>query len=246
MRLGRKLRRFSSLFRALIRFERWLQSIPFRVRGDREKIFVIGLNKTGTTSMAHILSEAGFLVAEQREFESLTARWLGGNLTRRSFERKLCKQIRCYQAFQDVPFSLPALAPLLWERYPEAKFILTKRSSGEEWASSLEGAFCRWFDNQAGGRSWAELEEAHYRTKGFPALLLSQLGGQRERPINFKELAHIHDDYLEFVTLLSSLIGKRSLLVVDLKDADALERIESFICRSSGLLMVPHLNPRAS
>ena len=246
MRVGRKFKRFSRLFEALIRLERWLQSIRFRLRGDREKVFVIGLNKTGTTSMAHILREAGLLVADQREFEILTARWLSGHMTRRSFERKLRKKIRCYQAFQDIPFSLPDLTPFLWERYPEAKFILTKRSSGEEWASSLEGMFLRWSENQAGVHSWDVLEEAHYRTKGFPALLLTRLGGRRERPISFKEFAHIHDDYLEFVTLLSSFIGRRSLLVVDLKEVDALERIESFICRSSGLSVVPHLNPRAS
>ena len=66
----------------------------------REKVFCIGANKTGTTSIAALLESLGYRLAPQIEAERMIDDW-----SRRDF-RRLLKFCEKYDAFQDVPFSL--------------------------------------------------------------------------------------------------------------------------------------------
>ena len=97
----------------------------------RPKIFCIGRNKTGTTSLAKALVELDFTVGEQNLAERLVDDW-----ARRDFQRLF---LYCYtaQAFQDVPFSLPFTFQSLDQRFPGSKFILTMRDSPEQWYRSV-------------------------------------------------------------------------------------------------------------
>ena len=246
MRWGRKFKRFNRLFGIMIILDRSLQHARFLLSRRKEKVFVVGLNKTGTTSVEDLLKAAGFRLADQRALEKLTGRWLNGDLSDQIFERRLKRKIRLYEGFQDVPFSIPALVPFLWKNYPDARFILTIRSSGEEWASSLEAEFQRWSGDLGRSPSWSELERANYRVRGFPALLLRKLGADPAEPIEFQSLASIHDDYVKFVGLLTKLLGRRMLLVLDLKDPDCLAALEDFLGRPTGLSSMPHSNRRAA
>ena len=97
----------------------------------KPKIFCIGHNKTGTTSIAEALRELGITVAAQRPGELLIHNW-----AKRDF-RRLFRFCHTAQAFQDVPFSLPYTFQALDIRFPGSKFILTIRDSPEQWYSSL-------------------------------------------------------------------------------------------------------------
>ena len=97
----------------------------------KQKIFCIGRNKTGTTSLAKALKDLGVIVAEQRPAELLIHDW-----SKRDF-RRIFRFCHTAQAFQDIPFSLPYTFQALDLRFPGSKFILSMRKSPEQWYNSL-------------------------------------------------------------------------------------------------------------
>ena len=105
--------------------------ISFVKSAGKPKVFCIGRNKTGTTSIAKALKELDFIVAEQRPAELLIHDW-----ARRDF-RRIIHFCHTAQAFQDGPFSLPYTFQALDMRFPGSKFILTVRDSPEQWYQSV-------------------------------------------------------------------------------------------------------------
>lgn len=97
----------------------------------KQKIFCIGRNKTGTTSLAKALKDLGVIVAKQRPAELLIHDW-----SRRDF-RRIFRFCHTAQAFQDIPFSLPYTFQALDMKFPGSKFILTMRDNSDQWYSSL-------------------------------------------------------------------------------------------------------------
>lgn len=101
-------------------------------RGGYNKIFCVGQNKTGTTSLEKLLSLFGFKIGNQPVGEVLSLDWLVNKNAERIIQY-------CYtaDAFQDAPFSYPALYRELDKAFPNSKFILTVRESPDEWFESL-------------------------------------------------------------------------------------------------------------
>lgn len=97
----------------------------------KPKIFCIGRNKTGTTSLAKAIKDLGVIVAKQRPAELLIHDW-----SRRDF-RRILRFCHTAQAFQDIPFSLPYTFQALDMRFPGSKFILTIRNNPDQWYHSL-------------------------------------------------------------------------------------------------------------
>jgi len=107
-----------------------------------QKIFCIGRNKTGTTSMAAIFRLLKITVGYQRKAELLAKKVLEGDY------REFFKYVK-YEgvAFQDIPFSLPHIYKVLDENFPNSKFILTIRDSPEVWYNSLTKYHANIFGN---------------------------------------------------------------------------------------------------
>jgi len=126
----------------------------------KPKIFCVGRNKTGTTSLAQALHDLGIAVGEQNLAERLLHDW-----ARRDF-RRLFWYCRTAQAFQDTPFSLPFTFQALDQKFPGSKFILTVRDSPEQWYQSLMQFYAAVF---TGGRSpaLADLKAAAYVRPGW-------------------------------------------------------------------------------
>ena len=82
------------------------------------KVFGIGFNKTGTTSLTLALKELGCDVAPEYFFEPLLVNVLDGDF------QLLIKRCFLYNAFQDIPFSLPLVYKEIYKQFPKAKFIL--------------------------------------------------------------------------------------------------------------------------
>lgn len=95
------------------------------------KVFCVGRNKTGTTSLAEALRSLGLVVGDQDWAGRLAHDW-----GTRDF-RRLFRYCHTAQAFQDVPFSLPFTYQALDQRFPGSKFILTVRNNADEWYGSL-------------------------------------------------------------------------------------------------------------
>lgn len=126
----------------------------------KPKVFCIGQNKTGTTSLTRALRELGFLVGDQRRGELLLHDW-----ARRDF-RRLFRYCRTAEAFQDIPFSLPFTFQALDSRFRNSRFILTVRDNPEQWYNSL----CRFLAVKFGqGRlpTNTDLKNARYVYPGY-------------------------------------------------------------------------------
>ncbi|MGH6946086.1 MAG: sulfotransferase [Kiloniellales bacterium] len=121
---------------------------------DRGKIFGIGMNKTGTTSLLTALQEFGILCGHQPDFELLFDDWAA-----RRFDR-IVALARHYEAFQDAPFSLPFTYQALDQAFPDARFVLTVREA-EEWYESLV-RFHRKVLFGGNDPSWKRIRSARY------------------------------------------------------------------------------------
>lgn len=94
------------------------------------KIFGIGLNKTGTKTLASCLNTLGFRHSSYTSYSfHLLTEITNGCYT------DLYEHVEKYDSFDDWPY--PLVYPLLDQRFPGSKFILTKRSSAEKWYESL-------------------------------------------------------------------------------------------------------------
>lgn len=125
-----------------------------------EKVFVIGFNKTGTTSVEYALSELGFKMGNQPTAEHLLKKVKKGRF------KKLIRYTGTADAFQDVPFSLPGVYKKLFQVYPNAKFILTVRDSPRQWFNSIKTFHSKMFGNGSVPTE-KQLREARYRYKGM-------------------------------------------------------------------------------
>ncbi|MFC1542954.1 sulfotransferase [Candidatus Neomarinimicrobiota bacterium] len=127
----------------------------------RQKIFCIGANKTGTTSLAAALRELNIPVAAQRPAELLIQDWI-----RRDF-RRILRFCHTARAFQDIPFSLLYTFQALDGRFPGSKFILTIRDNPEQWYSSLIR-----FQSQLFGGQLPDYDDLKNATYCYPGWML--------------------------------------------------------------------------
>lgn len=97
----------------------------------KQKVFVIGLSKTGTTSLGDALAQLSYRRVGWQDIRSryLFRSWIKQDLS------PLIIQTQNHDAFEDLPWALvyAEMAAL----YPDAKFILTLRKSEEAWLKSI-------------------------------------------------------------------------------------------------------------
>jgi hypothetical protein len=99
------------------------------MKETKQKIFCIGLNKTGTTTLGSILEKQGYKVKGFDGEVLIKYRFRG-------FDASIQALIEEYDAFQDIPW--PLMFEELYTNYPGAKFILTTRSSADKWFKSIK------------------------------------------------------------------------------------------------------------
>ncbi len=102
-----------------------------QARKGYNKVFCIGANKTGTTTLEAVFRELGFKMPDQRVQENLLTHVLVSG----RYE-VLRKFVARYDAFQDVPFSHEELYIALDALFPNSKFVLTLRDPSD-WYLSL-------------------------------------------------------------------------------------------------------------
>jgi len=126
----------------------------------KSKVFCIGQNKTGTTSVEAVLKELGYKMGNQIEAELLLDDW-----AQRDF-KNIVKYCQSADAFQDVPFSLDYTYQVLDYAFPGSKFILTVRNSKEDWYSSMTN-FQRKIVGKGRLPTGEDLKNFSYRKKGW-------------------------------------------------------------------------------
>lgn len=133
----------------------------FRLRPVRStKVFCIGLNKTGTTSLEAAIKQLGYRLGSQHSGELLFDAW-----AQRDFS-PIIELAKTADAFQDVPFSLPYTYIALDQAFPDAKFILTVRDSPSQWRNSLIRFHSRLWADGVRVPTEDDLREAAYIYKG--------------------------------------------------------------------------------
>ena len=142
-----------------------------------DKVFCIGFNKTGTTSLEKALTTFGFSLGNQPAAEMLITEYM---------EEKYDRIIRfCHtaDAFQDAPFSLPGLYKVLDKEFPKSKFILTVRDSDEQWYNSLIKFHTKLYSSDKNRiPNEEDLSNALYRYKGL-SLETKKIYGYPEVPL---------------------------------------------------------------
>ncbi|OGT60442.1 MAG: hypothetical protein A3E85_04375 [Gammaproteobacteria bacterium RIFCSPHIGHO2_12_FULL_45_12] len=126
------------------------------------KIFCIGRNKTGTTSLSKAFVDLGFKLGDQVEAE-----WLFDDWVKRDFS-KLKRYCQNAEVFQDSPFSLPYTFVYLDQIFPNSKFILTVRDSALQWYHSLVRFHAKLWANDGVRPTKDDLKRAFYLYEGFP------------------------------------------------------------------------------
>ena len=97
----------------------------------KKKIFCIGSNKTGTSSLRELFLKVGLNVSPQKQQEAYFND--ENNLTD---DANIVAYIKKYDFFQDVPFSLGNLFVKLDTLFQDSKFILSIRDA-DDWFDSL-------------------------------------------------------------------------------------------------------------
>lgn len=131
------------------------------LKRSKPKVFCIGLNKTGTTTLEKVLKGFGYKLGNQVKGEYLLDAWI-----ERDFNQitKFCKTA---EAFQDIPFSLPYTYQFLDAHFRDSKFILSVRDSSEQWYDSITKFHSKLWANNERIPNANDLKQAKYRYKGF-------------------------------------------------------------------------------
>lgn len=217
-----------------------LERIGQAMRGEPggAKVFCVGRNKTGTTSMEMALRSLGYRMGLQARGEMLKDDW-----ARRDFTRvvALC---RTADAFQDVPFSNAFTFQALDPHFPGSKFVLTVRDSPEQWYESLVRFHTKIVGK--GRRPTADdLREFTYRYKGFLWDAFVATYGGDERLLYDRDTYIAH--YLDHNRSVTEYFRHRpsDLLVLNVGAADAMRTLCEFLGRPYDGRPMPHVNRTA-
>ncbi len=186
------------------------------------KIFVIGRNKTGTTSLEAALRDLGFRVGRQLTGELLLEDW-----GRRDF-RRLIKFVHTADAFQDTPFSHDYTFQAMDSAFRGSKFILSVRDSPEQWYESvIRFAMKRFGLDRLPTRE--ELQNDTYVYKGWSWRNRELVWGLN--PEGYWDRDKLIGQYLKHNSRIEDYFRHRpsDLLVLNVSDSDAMERLCTFL-----------------
>ena len=175
------------------------------------RVFGIGLNKTGTSTLSRALWHLGFDKVYGYDLD----------LTRLFFSGKKEQIIRIAREgnnFQDWPW--PLLYKELYEYFPKAKFVLTRRVSSKVWFESL----CK-HALLTGPTEARKLIYDHYMPHEF-------------------QQAHLefYEKHNEDVSCFFKNVAPQNFLVVCWEEGDAWEKLCHFLNKPTPRIGFPHLN----
>lgn len=207
----------------------------FNTSTKKPKLFCIGANKTGTTSIEAAFRRLGLTVAPQRKGEFLLRKW-----AMRDFE-PLINLSRTADAFQDIPFSLPYSYVALDTTFPKSKFILTVRDSPEQWFNSL----LRFHTKIVGKQripSPSDLKSFSYCYPGWIWEYHKFVYGIDETTLFDREIYLRH--YINHNFMVTDYFKNRpdSLLVLNLSEQSTMRKLIEFIGLKYEGQTMPHLN----
>ena len=205
----------------------------------KPKVFGIGRNKTGTTSLTAAMDSLGYRIGSQEKAELLIEDW-----ARRDFA-SIIRLSKSADFFQDIPFSLPFTFQALDQAFPGSKFVLTVRGSADEWWQSMRRFRAKIMGSE--GAPTTDNYRAYRYRDSLPAdwFWRSQelIYGLTNENIDNEQLFKAH--YLAHNLSAREYFRQRpaDLLELDLSQEDALGRLVRFLeIPDVGNAAFPHLN----
>jgi len=211
------------------------------------KIFCIGYNKTGTTTLETVLRLYGFKLPNQQEQEIRLTK----NVFSTEYE-ELKRFVQMYDAFQDLPFSQGLTYCVVDALLPNSKFILSERDA-DSWFNSLSNFHTKIFnlDDVSKLTQKDVIEKFNYLYPGYSLAskerMLSTFNGER-RNIMWDKL-YDRKYYVDMYTSRNQEIKRffmnapHKLLVIDLTKEKNTDRLCEFLNIPSELsIEMPHSN----
>ncbi|MGO3184208.1 MAG: sulfotransferase family protein [Aequorivita sp.] len=209
-----------------------------KVKG-KQKIFCIGRNKTGTTSLKKAFKDLEYVVGNQRKAEQLL----------RAYKNNDFDAITAYcntaQVFQDFPFSYPETYKYLDKAYPNSKFILTIRNDPEQWFNSVTKFHAKRFGADTIPNK-NDLQNANYVWKGWMWECNRLMYKTPENDIYNKEI--LINSYNDYNTSVINYFKDRpdDLLILNIAKEGAYQKFCKFLNLKSDLMDFPWENKTAN
>jgi enoyl reductase-like protein len=205
--------------------------------GKDEKIFIIGRNKTGTTSLKEFFANLGYRIGDQATAELFID----------DYEDKNFKNILSYcdsaEVFQDAPFSWPETYKHVYKKYPNAKYILLERDSSEVWFNSLL-RFHQKIVKDGKPIDANDLKNFDYRRKGFLWQAAQVVYGVDETTLYNKDM--YIKNYEDYNTEVKELFkGNNNFINISLSNKGAQVQLAEFLNRPLSDIKIPHSNNSA-
>ena len=198
------------------------------------RVFGIGYNKTGTTSLSKIFENNNFSVAPQHPFECNLESFFYGNYS--TFTNMIKNDYFEYTLFQDVPFSFPKFYEVLDQEFENSKFILTIRDNEDVWYNSLINYYKKIFPNFHRPKIIAG-----YVYEGVLFKILTRVwGGSVDDPYDENLLKNSYLQHIEDVKKYFE--SKNNLLILNLNEKDTIDKLEVFLGIKLKIREIPHLN----
>ena len=201
----------------------------------KQKVFCIGLNKTGTTSIESVLKDFGYKVGNQPEAELLMGDW-----ARRDF-RQIIRYCETADAFQDVPFSLDFTYQILDYAFPGSKFILTVRNNADEWFESLSRFYSK-ITGVNGTPTADDLKKFPYRGTGWIWHQQMHIFGADESTLLDEKLYKSYYTNHNDQVLAYFKYRPKDLLVLNLSNPFAMQSLCEFLGEEYVGQTMPRLN----
>jgi hypothetical protein len=197
------------------------------------KIFCIGYNKTGTTSLERLMNNNNINSAPQKPFECNMESYFYKNYS--TFVNMIKDDYHKYDFFQDIPFSLPNFYKVLDEEFDDAKFILTVRDNEDEWYDSLIRFYKKVFVN------FDTPKKISYTYEGLIYKILTLAwNSKKDNPYDEKLLK---ESYLKHIKDVKEYFkDKNNLLIINLSQNNVIEKIENYLNIELKNKEIPHLN----
>lgn len=185
------------------------------------KVFVIGANKTGTTSLTLALQELGYAVAP----ENLV--FAKGSGVLEEFHAgvydKVYDIINRFDAFEDRPYNHTDFYKRLDKKFPDSKFILSLRDT-QNWIESY--------------RRWNE--KINLKTQWFYKIISQTCYGVDDFLANEEVMRKKYEQRNQAIKAYFSKTGK--LLLMDIEAGEGYDKLCSFLNKPVPDKPFPHLN----
>ncbi|MGM7683380.1 sulfotransferase [Cytobacillus sp. Hm23] len=187
------------------------------------KIFCIGRNKTGTTSLKKAFEDLGYHVGDQREAENLLVNFLEKDI------ETIIDYCNYAEVFQDFPFSWPETYKFLDKAFPNSKFILSVRDDASQWYKSITKFHSKLFADGKRIPTKKDLMNATYIFKGRPWITHKAIFGDTGNDTYDKDILTKHYNQHNKDVIEYFKDRPNDLLVINLAEAGSYERFCKFL-----------------